>query len=84
MRTLKEIKEYLKNAKTEELVSKRGNKYQVVKVSKKTLDRIFDFKSLRKSIHLVNNKYIIYPVVWFEKGKRTEVIVMEENNEKND
>lgn len=77
MRTLKEIKEYLKNAKTEELVSKRGNKYQVVKVNKKILDRIFDFKSLRKSIHLVNDKYI-YPAVWFEKGKKIEVIVMEE------
>ena len=77
MRTLKEIKEYLKNADTEELVSKRGNKYQVVKVNKKILDRIFDFKSLRKSIHSVNDKYI-YSVVWFEKGKRIEVIVMEE------
>ena len=77
MRTLKEIKEYLKNAKTEELVSKRGNKYQVVKVNKKILDRIFEFKSLRKSIHSVNDKYI-YSVVWFEKGKRIEVIVMEE------
>ena len=77
MRTLKEIKEYLKNAKTEELVSKRGNKYQVVKVNKKILDRIFEFKSLRKSIHSVNDKYI-YPIVWFEKGKRIEVIVMEE------
>lgn len=77
MRTLKEIKEYLKNAKTEELVSKRGNKYQVVKVDKKILDRIFDFKSLRKSIHSIDNKYI-YPVVWFEKGKKTEVTVMEE------
>lgn len=77
MRTLKEIKEYLRNAKTEELVSKRGNKYQVVKVSKKILDRIFDFKSLRKSIHSIDNKYI-YPVVWFEKGKRIEVIVMED------
>lgn len=77
MRTLKEIKEYLRNAKTEELVSKRGNKYKVVKVSKKILDRIFEFKSLRKSIHSVNDKYI-YPIVWFEKGKRTEVIVMEE------
>lgn len=76
MRTLKEIKEYLKNAKTEELVSKRGNKYQVVKVSKKTLYRIFDFKSLRKSIHSIDYKYI-YPIVWFEKGKKTEVIVME-------
>ena len=77
MRTLKEIKEYLKNAKTEELVSKRGNKYQVVKVNKKILDRIFDFKSLRKSIHSVNDK-CIYPIVWFEKGKKIEVIVMEE------
>lgn len=77
MRTLKEIKEYLKNAETEELVSKRGNKYQVVKVNKKILDRIFDFKSLRKLIHSVDNKYI-YPVVWLEKGKKTEVIVMEE------
>lgn len=77
MRTLKEIKEYLKNAKTEELVSKRGNKYQVVKVNKKILDRIFDFKSLRKSIHSIDNKYI-YPIAWFEKGKKTEVIVMEE------
>ena len=77
MRTLKEIKEYLKNAKAEELVSKRGNKYQVVKVSKKILDRIFEFKSLRKSIHSVNDKYI-YPIVWFEKGKKIEVIVMEE------
>lgn len=77
MRTLKEIKEYLKNAKTEELVSKRGNKYQVVKVNKKTLYRIFDFKSLRKSIQLINDTYI-YPVVWFEKDKRIEVIVMEE------
>lgn len=77
MRTLKEIKEYLKNAKTEELVSKRGNKYQVVKVNKKILDRIFEFKSLRKSIHSVNDKYI-YSVVWFEKGKRIEVIVMED------
>lgn len=77
MRTLKEIKEYLKNAETEELVSKRGNKYQVVKVSKKILDRIFDFKSLRKSIHSIDYKYI-YPIVWFEKGKKTEVIVMEE------
>lgn len=77
MRTLKEIKEYLKNANTEELVSKRGNKYQVVKVSKKILDRIFDFKSLIKSIHSIDNKYI-YPVVWFEKGKKIEVIVMEE------
>ena len=37
MITLKEIKEYLKNAKTEELVSKRGNKYKVVKVNKKIL-----------------------------------------------
>lgn len=35
------------------------------------------FKSLRKSIHWVNDKYI-YPVVWFEKGKKTEVTVMEE------
>jgi predicted transcriptional regulator len=77
MITLKEIKEYLKNAKTEELVSKRGNKYKVVKVNKKILDRIFEFKSLRKSIHSVNDKYI-YSVVWFEKGKRIEVIVMEE------
>lgn len=77
MRTLKEIKEYLKNAKTEELVSKRGNKYQVVKVNKKILDRIFDFKSLRKSIHSIDYKYI-YPIVWFEKGKKTEVIVMED------
>lgn len=77
MRTLKEIKEYLKNAETEELVSKRGNKYQVIKVSKKTLDRIFDFKSLRKSIHSIDNKYI-YPIVWFEKGKKIEVIVMED------
>lgn len=77
MRTLKEIKEYLKNAKTEELVSKRGNKYQVVKVDKKLIDRIFEFKSLRKSIHSVNDKYI-YPLVWFEKGKKIEVIVMEE------
>lgn len=77
MRTLKEIKEYLKNAKTEELVSKRGNKYQVVKVSKKTLYRIFDFKSLRKSIYSIDYKYI-YPIVWFEKGKKTEVIVMED------
>lgn len=77
MKTLKEIKEYLKNAKTEELVSKRGNKYQVVKVNKKTLDRIFEFKSLRKSIHSIDNKYI-YPIVWFEKGKKTEVIVMED------
>ena len=77
MRTLKEIKEYLKNAEIEELVSKRGNKYQVVKVSKKILDRIFDFKSLRKSIHSIDNKYI-YPVVWFEKGKKIEVIVMED------
>ena len=77
MRTLKEIKEYLKNAETEELVSKRGNKYQVVKVNKKILDRIFDFKSLRKSIHSIDNKYI-YPVVWFEKGKKIEAIVMED------
>lgn len=77
MITLKEIKEYLKNAKTEELVSKRGNKYEVVKVDKKLIDRIFDFKSLRKSIHSLDNKYI-YPIVWFEKGKKIEVIVMEE------
>lgn len=77
MKTLKEIKEYLKNAEAEELISKRGNKYQVVKISKKTLDKIFKFKSLRKSIHSIGNKYI-YPVAWFEKGKMIEVIVMED------
>lgn len=77
MKTLKEIKEYLKNAEIEELVSKRGNKYEVVKVDKKLIDRIFEFKSLRKSIQSINDKYI-YPVVWFEKGKKIEVIVMED------
>lgn len=77
MRTLKEIKEYLKNAETEELVSKRGNKYQVVKVSSKMLNKIFDFRTLSKSAHFIGNRYI-FPIVWYEKDKRIEVIVMEE------
>ena len=74
MRTLKEIKEYLKNAKTEELVSKRGNKYQVVRIDKKLFKKVFTFKSLIVGHHEVNNE-IIYPVSWFEKGKRNEVII---------
>lgn len=77
MRTLKEIKEYLKNAKTEEITSGRGNKYQVVKVSEKIVNRIFEFKTLSKSAHFIGNQYI-YPVVWYEDGIRIEVIVMEE------
>lgn len=77
MKTLKEIKEYLKNTETEEITSSRGNKYQVVKINSKMLNRIFDFRTLSKSAHFIGNQYI-YPVVWFEKGKRIEVIVMED------
>ena len=74
MKTLKEIKKYLKEQETETIESKRGNKYEVIRVDEKLIDRVFEFRSLFKSIHCVNNE-IIYPIVWFEKGKRNEVII---------
>lgn len=74
MKTLKEIKKYLKEQETETIESKRGNKYEIIRVDEKLLDRVFEFRSLFKSIHCANNE-LIYPIVWFEKGKRNEVII---------
>lgn len=74
MKTLKEIKEYLKEQETEIIESNRGNKYEVVRIDKKLFKKVFTFKSLIVGHHEVNNE-IIYPVSWFEKGKRNEVII---------
>lgn len=74
MKTLKEIKEYLKNLEKEEITSKRGNKYEVAKVGEKILNKLFEYKSINVGIHKVNDT-IIYPIKWHENGKTIEIIV---------
>lgn len=74
MKTLKEIKRYLKEQETETVESKRGSIYKIIRVDEKLIDRVFEFKSLYKSVQFVNHEFI-YPIVWFEKGKRNEVII---------
>lgn len=74
MKTLKEIKEYLKSLEKEEITSKRGNKYEVAKVEEKILNKLFEYKSIHKAMHIVNDT-IIYPIKWYENGKAIEIIV---------
>lgn len=75
MKTLKEIKEYLKNLEKEEITSKRGNNYEIVRIEEKILNKLFEYKSIHKAIHIVNDT-IIYPIKWYENGKAIEVIVV--------
>lgn len=75
MKTLKEIKEYLKSLEKEEITSKRGNKYEIVRIEEKILNKLFEYKSIHKAIHIVNDK-IMYPIKWYENGKAIEIIVV--------
>lgn len=75
MKTLKEIKEYLKSLEKEEITSKRGNNYEIVRIEEKILNKLFEYKSIHKAIHIVNDT-IIYPIKWYENGKAIEVIVV--------
>lgn len=74
MKTLKQIKEYLKSLEKEEIISKRGNKYEFVRIEEKTLNKLCEYKSIYKTIHIVNDT-IFYPIKWYENGKLIEVIV---------
>ena len=74
MKTLKEIKNYLKSLEKEEITSKRGDKYEVAKIEEKILNELFEYKSIHKAIHIVNDT-IIYPIKWYENGKAIEIIV---------
>lgn len=75
MKTLKEIKNYLKSLEKEEIISKRGNKYEIVRIEEKILNKLFEYKSIHKAIHIVNDT-IIYPIKWHENGKVIEIIVV--------
>lgn len=75
MKTLKEIKEYLKNLEKEEITSKRGNKYEIVRVDEKLMHKLFAYKSINLGIHKVND-IIMYPIKWHENGKVIEIIVV--------
>lgn len=79
MKTLKEIKEYLKSLEKEEITSKRGNKYEFVRIEEKILNKLFEYKSMHKAIHIVNDT-IIYPIKWYENGKAIEIIVARKEN----
>lgn len=74
MKTLKEIKKYLKEQETERLVSKRGNAYDVVKIDEKLLKKIKDFKSLGWSFQTVNN-INIYELSWREENKYAHIFI---------
>lgn len=75
MKTLKEIKEYLKSLEKEEITSKRGNKYEFVRIEEKLMHKLFAYKSINVGIHKVNDK-IMYPIKWYENGKAIEIIVV--------
>lgn len=74
MKTLREIKNYLKGLEVETLTSNRGNKYDVVRIDKNLLNKIYNFKSLYKAIHTVNNESV-YNITWFEKGALNKVYI---------
>ena len=66
MKTLKEIKQYLNNLQTNEVIkSVRGNSYNVKKVDNKTMNKLKKFKSIYINPHKVNNK-LIYNVSYVE------------------
>ncbi len=77
MKTLKEIKEYLKSLEKEEITSKRGNKYEFVEVDSKTIYKLLDFKSVILGIHSVNN-ITFYLFTWYENDKKIEIIMKRE------
>lgn len=79
MKTLKEIKEYLKSLEKEEITSKRGNKYEFVRIEEKILNKLFEYKSIHKAIHIVND-VVMYPIKWYENGKTIEIIVVRKEN----
>lgn len=74
MKTLKEIKAYLKSLEKETIESKRGNIYEVVRVDDKLLNKIRTYKSIFTTVHIVNNT-TIYPLKWYEGKNRIEIIV---------
>lgn len=74
MKTLKEIKNYLKNLEKEEITSKRGNKYEIVRIEERLMHKLFAFKSINVGIHKVND-IITYPIKWRENGKTIEIII---------
>ena len=79
MKTLKEIKEYLKSLEKEEITSKRGNKYEFVRIEEKLMNKLFTYKSIHKAIHVVNG-IVLYPIKWYENGKAIEIIVTRKEN----
>ena len=74
MKTLKEIKEYLKSLDKEVIESKRGNKYEIVRIEQKLMHKLFAYKSISVGIHKVDG-IITYPIKWHENRKAIEVIV---------
>lgn len=76
MKTLKEIKKYLKEQETKTFTSRRGNTYEVAEVDKKIIDKVESFSTLIKSYFKVNNKKIT-SISWMENGRITNVLVIE-------
>ena len=75
MKTLKEIKNYLKSLEKEEIISKRGNKYEFVRIEERLMHKLFAYKSINVGIHIVND-VVMYPIKWYENGKVIEIIVV--------
>lgn len=76
MKTLKEIKRYLKEQETKTLTSKRGNTYEVIELDKEIIKQVKSFKTLTTSYHYVNGKKLIN-IAWVENGKITNVYAIE-------
>ena len=79
MKTLKEIKNYLKSLEKEEITSKRENKYEVVRIEIKLMHKLFAYKSINIGIHKING-IVMYPIKWHENGKTIEIIVARKEN----
>ena len=76
MQTLKEIKNYLKELKGEEITSKRGNKYEVKQISKESFEKIKNYKSLPIiQEHNVNGRKLEL-ISWLE-NKKTFLFLVE-------
>lgn len=77
MKTLKEIKEFLKNSKKEPMVILKNSQFktiEVVRVDDKTMYTIMDYENIVKESHIINHT-IIHFLEWYENGKAIEVII---------
>lgn len=76
MKTLKQIKEELKDMKknTIKLESARGNEYNVIVISKSYFNNILKFKSLKVIYHEVEG-ISIYNVSYLKNGETQNYLV---------